>query len=60
MRVCSGDYLLTGFRANTLEYQGTFTDDVAVENFEVLRLRDRIVSGEYIIVSKSRISLQNL
>ena len=31
---CSEDFV-TGFRANTLEYQGPFTDDVAVQDMDV-------------------------
>ncbi|KAB7498746.1 Vitelline membrane outer layer protein 1-like protein [Armadillidium nasatum] len=64
MRVCSGDYLLTGFRANTLEYQGTFTDDVAVENFEGSCGYGReIVSGgipSLSLQSRRDVSLQNV
>lgn len=32
--MCSSHFI-TGFRANVLEYQGPFTDDVAVQDFEV-------------------------
>ena len=35
MRPCSNLNYVTGFRANTLSYQGPFTDDVAVENVQV-------------------------
>lgn len=33
MRVCNGGFL-TGFRGKVLDYQGIFTDDVALQDFE--------------------------
>uniref|UniRef100_A0A2P2IA81 Vitelline membrane outer layer protein 1 homolog n=1 Tax=Hirondellea gigas TaxID=1518452 RepID=A0A2P2IA81_9CRUS len=45
MRVCSSEFL-TGFRGKVLEYQGIFTDDVAVQDFEVeCNFGEEIIGG---------------
>ena len=44
MNSCS-DGFVTGFRANVLEYQGVFTDDVAVEDMKVICDDGEIVNG---------------
>ena len=47
MMPCDGTSFVTGMSANTLEYQGGFVDDVAVEDFKVQCDHDsnQIVNG---------------
>ncbi|XP_018020559.1 vitelline membrane outer layer protein 1 homolog [Hyalella azteca] len=45
MKVCHGTFI-TGFRAKVLEYQGVFTDDVAVQDFQAeCNYGEEILSG---------------